>query len=79
MFLTKHARPIVIFDPSNQEHREHYLNFLKVGTWGHCPYRFAAEGEEADNNLVYAMQRQLIEYYLSTEFDVETSEINYAI
>ena len=68
MFLDTVARPLVVFDPSNKEHRSHYSKFLKENTWGHCPVRFAVPGFSSDNNLAYAMQRMLVEYYVNSEF-----------
>lgn len=69
MSLLDHAlRPIVLFDPEDREHRQHYNNFLVGGTWGKCPLRFAVEGDAQNNNLAYAMQRMLVEYYMAKEF-----------
>jgi hypothetical protein len=69
MSLLDHAlRPHVLFDPNNKEHRQHYNNFLVQGTWGKCPYRFCVEGDAQNNNLAYAMQRMLVEYYMDKEF-----------
>lgn len=69
MSLLDHAlRPVVLFDPDNKDHRQHYNNFLVRGTWGKCPVRFAVEGDAQNNNLAYAMQRMLVEYYMAKEF-----------
>jgi hypothetical protein len=59
-------RPYEVFDPSSRRHREYYAEFLKTGTWGHIPIRFAVE--EDCNNLAAALQRKLTEYYISKEF-----------
>jgi len=68
MILDLVMRPTVLFDPSNKLHREHYANFLKNGSWGKCPVRFEVEGEDHNNNLSFAMQRMLTEYYVLKEF-----------
>jgi hypothetical protein len=63
------VRPLVVFDASNKEHRAHYANFLKTNTWGNCPVRFEVRNSDAsNNNLAFAMQRMLTEYYISKEF-----------
>lgn len=76
MILDHALRPCEMFDPSNKVHRQHYANFLSQGTWGHCPIRFAAEGESANNNLAYAMQRMLVDYYMEREFHGEPQVIS---
>lgn len=76
MTLLDHGlRPLAKFDPSNKEHRTHYLNFVKDGTWGHCPVRFYVEGDASNNNLAYAMQRKLVEYYVAKEFKVSVDKV----
>jgi hypothetical protein len=71
MLLNNVLRPRVIFDASNKTHRAHYANFLKNRTWGSCPVRFEVIEEELNNNLAFAMQRLLAEYYLAKEFQVK--------
>jgi len=68
MILDLVMRPTVLFDPANKEHRQHYANFLKRGSWGSCPVRFEVEGEQQNNNLAYAMQRMICDYYVLKEF-----------
>lgn len=68
-------RPSVIFDPSNKEHREHYVNFAKTRSWGNCPVKFELIDDES-NNLAYAMQRKLVAYYLNKEFKTQISDDN---
>lgn len=70
MILASTARPLVMFDPTNKEHRNHYATFLKRNSWGHCPVRFAVEGDAQNNNLAYAMQRKLVAYYMAKEFKI---------
>lgn len=60
------TRPWTSFDPSNRKHRLYYAQYLKTGTWGHCPVRFV---DPTDcGNLAMAMQRTLVEYYATKEF-----------
>lgn len=77
MLLDTTARKIEIFDPANKRHRTYYANFLRDRTWGHCPIRFAVNDSEAsNNNLAYAMQRKLVEYYMAKEFHLASEQIN---
>ena len=65
------VRPLVVFDAANKEHRQHYATFLKTRSWGTCPVRFEVKGSDAsNNNLAFAMQRMLTEYYMAKEFKV---------
>ena len=69
MLLDRSQRQMVVFNPANKEHRNHYAEFLKNKSWGKCPVRFETnEGDAANNNLAYTMQRLLTEYYISKEF-----------
>lgn len=62
-------RPQVAFDVTNKEHRKLYAEFLKSGTWGRCPFAFyIPNNDAANNNLAYAMQRLLTEFYIGKEF-----------
>jgi hypothetical protein len=70
MLLNNVLRPRVIFDASNKTHRAHYAKFLKERTWGSCPIRFEVVDERLNNNLAFAMQRLLAEYYLTEEFQI---------
>ncbi len=64
-FLDASRRPVVVFDPTNLEHRKHVARFLKKGTWGTCPVAFYTP----DNMSVkaYAMET-LVDFYLKKEF-----------
>lgn len=75
MILDHALRPVELFDPANKKHRQHYANYLKRGTWGHCPIRFAADNDQANNNLAYAMQRMLVDYYMSKEFHGQEQDV----
>jgi hypothetical protein len=68
--LAFHGRPFVIFDPANKEHRAEYYKFVKTGMWGHCPYRFVITDDQGD--VVTMIQRKLIAYYVSKEFDTKS-------
>lgn len=69
--LALHGRPYVVFDPSNKDHRREYHKFVKTGMWGHCPYRFVITDDQGD--VVTMIQRKLIAYYVSREFDSKSS------
>lgn len=69
--LSLSMRPLIKFDPSDRIHRNHYARFLETGSWGTCPVRFMVDGEQSNNNLAYAMQRMLTEYYMKKEFKIE--------
>lgn len=64
--LTKHLRPAVSFDPANADHRSYYRTFLKTSSWKDCPVIFL--DAPSGGNLMAAIQRQLVEYYLDKEF-----------
>ena len=70
MILDTVMRPMVIFNPDDQEHRQHYANFLANNTWGKCPVRFSIDGSD---NVSHAMQRLLTEYYIAKEFRATTT------
>ena len=40
--------------------------------WGHCPYRFIVPDDQGD--VVTMIQRKLIAYYVSKEFDTKSSK-----
>lgn len=70
MILDYAKRPVEVFNAANKEHRAHYAQFLKNRTWGKCPVRFEIEGSDAsNNNIAYAMQRLITEYYILKEFN----------
>jgi hypothetical protein len=64
--LNLFVRPWTVFDPSNQEHRGYYYEFLKTGTWGYCPLRFIVDNDHGD--LITMIQRSLVNYYVEQEF-----------
>ncbi len=72
MILNHLNRPAVLFNPADKKHRNFYAEFLKNGTWGTCPVRFEVIGDMQNNNLAFAMQRKLVEYYMEKEFKVQS-------
>jgi hypothetical protein len=61
----KLARPKVIFDATNPEHRKAYYSFIETNTWANSPFRFDIKYY---GNTKGIMDRQLISYYLRNEF-----------
>jgi len=59
------ARPWVQFDAANKEHRRWYAEYVRTGTWGKCPVRFAVANDPAG---ALAIQRLILTYYVSKEF-----------
>lgn len=66
--LEKVKRPLIVFNENNKEHRRLLFEFMKTNTWGYCPYRFDLPNEDGQN-LVYAMQKRVLEHYLKKEFE----------
>ena len=64
--LELNGRPFVVFDPTDEQHRAYYHEFVKLGTWGRCPYRFVVP--EDHGNLITMIQRSLVTYYVNQEF-----------
>jgi hypothetical protein len=64
--LALFGRPYTVFDPSNKDHRQHYADFIKSGTWGRCPLRFVVPEDQGD--LVTMIQRSLVKFYVEREF-----------
>jgi hypothetical protein len=64
--LHLNARPWVVFDPTNDDHRRYYYDFVSTGTWGRCPVRFVVP--DAHGDLISMIQRSLIKWYVINEF-----------
>lgn len=64
--LQFYGRPWVQFNAGNKQHREWFYKFQRERTWGHCPVRFILA--EASSNLVTQIQRELVDYYVCSEF-----------
>lgn len=58
-------RPVVLFDPSNQKHREYFAEFVASGSWRNCPVQFVVEGDYG--NLPWHIQRKLVAWYAEQE------------
>ena len=61
------GRPYVVFDPDNKDHRRYYYQFVETSSWGLCPVRFVVPEDHGD--LVQMIQRSLVAYYVSKEFN----------
>lgn len=59
-------RPIVAFDVNNRKHRQDYAQFITTGSWSHSKVRY--ELDEVTGELQGAIQRVMLEYYVSKEF-----------
>lgn len=68
--LEFYARPLVAFDATNKEHRRFYHQFVQTKSWGHCPVRFIVP-EATGSDLIKMIQTEMINYYVSREFQGE--------
>ena len=66
------ARPWVVFDAHDKQHREWFAEFQRKGSWGHCPVRFLIPDDAGD--LITLIQRRLIQFYVDKEFVVKTPQ-----
>lgn len=64
--LSAYARPHVIFDASNAQHRKWAHQFLKNRNWSKCPVQFVLFN--GDDNVISLINRELTRYYLGKEF-----------
>jgi hypothetical protein len=64
--LHLNSRPWTVFDPSNENHRRYYYDFVSTGTWGRCLVRFVIP--DAQGDLISMIQRNLIRWYVTNEF-----------
>jgi hypothetical protein len=55
-----------VFDAHNKEHRQWFADFNKTAQWGKCPVRFVVNEDHGD--LITQIQRELIQYYVDSEF-----------
>ena len=67
-------RPWVTFDPSDTDHRRHYMKFLQDKTWRSCPVQFHLERGYGD--LASQIENKLSAYYLAQEFGETVPERN---
>ena len=64
--LSAYARPHVIFDAANAQHRRWAHKFLKDRNWSACPVQFVLFN--GDDNVISLVYRELTRWYLSKEF-----------
>jgi hypothetical protein len=67
------ARPLVVFDASDKDHRRYFSDFQAKRAWGSCPVRFIVPDDQGD--LITLIQRRLIEYYTNKEFGKKPSTV----
>jgi len=61
------GRPEVNFDATNKLHRQAYRQYLKDKSWGKLPFRFITSGTYGIT--LGHIERMLLDYYASKEFD----------
>ncbi len=64
--LGVYARPLVLFDVENKDHRKWAWQFFKDSSWKNCPVRFALP--DGEDNACSLIQRLLLAYYSQKEF-----------
>lgn len=67
MKLNLFRKPTIAFDVNNRQHRNDYAIFLKTGSWKHCSVHY--EVADAYGEVQSVVQRKLLEYYSSREFN----------
>lgn len=65
--LAAASRPAEAFDPANKRHRQVFNLFVRTGSWATSPIRLYSSEETMVD--VGTMQRQLVSYYLTKEFN----------
>lgn len=63
--LHVHARPWVMFDPTDMQHRRWLHDVKCTGTWGVCPVRFVSTGA---GSLMDRCNNSIMNYYMDKEF-----------
>lgn len=66
MRLAIGARPVVMFDEHNKDHRKLVSEFIATGSWATCPVRFAYKDNSAEQ--LPSILNDLVRYYTSQEF-----------
>lgn len=64
--LATAARPVVVFDVMDKEHRKQVFTFLKTGSWARSPVRFVHK--DGSTEQLPAMIGDLVQYYAGKEF-----------
>jgi len=70
--LSMAQRPWVEFDPSDPEHRQHYLTFLQHSSWRGCPVQFRLQKGYGD--LSSMIENKLTAFYLGREFGYKVED-----
>lgn len=65
--LSLFGRPWTVFDPTDKNHRRYYFDYVQSNSWGSCPVRFVVPEDHGD--LVTMIQRSLVEFYVTKEFE----------
>lgn len=65
--LSLFGRPWTVFDPTDKNHRRYYFEYVQSNSWGSCPVRFVVPEDHGD--LVTMIQRSLVEFYVTKEFE----------
>jgi hypothetical protein len=66
--LDVNRKPVVVFDPENQDHRRYIAEFQRQNTWNTSPVLFYAPG---DISVREHTAEELLRYYLAREFAVQ--------
>ncbi len=64
--LIKAARPQVVFDANDPDHRRWYHEFCENRSWGKCPVRFLID--DIGTDLLSLIKRRMLDYYMQKEF-----------
>ena len=64
--LHTQARPFAVFDPTNEEHRRCYQQFLKLHSWKTCPHQWIIDDDCM--SVVHNIEKKIVNFYLNTEF-----------
>ena len=64
--LHVHARPWVMFDPTDIQHRRWLHDVKCAGTWGVCPVRFVLS--TGAGSLMDRCNTSIMNYYMDKEF-----------
>lgn len=70
--LQFYSRPLVAFDPTDKEHRQHWHNFVTTGGWGQCPVRFICPANTT-LDIPAMVQSLLVRFYVQNEFIAKDS------
>ena len=66
--LDVYRKPVVTFDPANEDHRRYIAEFQRQNTWSTSPVLFHAPGDMSTKAFT---AEELLRYYLAKEFAVQ--------